>query len=192
MLRRRRAFQPVPLLASGAHIVRLALLSAILCSSAPSNARAYEEQLSADLALGYGGLAANAQLPDQLTSIDVGAAVGMSDWLVARTAFGYAALLGDGHPVHVGRGRFELAYMLDILQWVPLLGIGGGLWALDEPSSSGLRLRPTGHLWLGLDYLASREWTVGVDVRTGALWQRGEVSSFTEAQVRFSRLFELF
>lgn len=199
MLRRRTAFwgiaggrparsSHVRVRASGSFAVLVAALAALLTT--PRLARAYEEQVSADLALGYGVLSANPTLPLHLTGVDAGAAVGMSDWLVARVGLGYATLLGGDEALHVGRGRLELAYVLDVVQWVPLFGLGGGLWALDD--ASGLRMRPTGHLWLGVDYLASREWTIGVDVRSGGLWQRGELSSFTEAQVRFSRMFELF
>lgn len=181
MQRRRRAFRQI-----AASLV--ILLTAFATQT--GTARAYEEQLAVDVALGYGALAANGTLPGNLMSLDVGAAVGMSDWLVARSAFGYGALLGDGEVLNVGRGRLELAYLLDVLQWVPFFGVGGGLWALQGPS--GLGLRPTGHLWFGVDYLATREWTLGVDVRTGVLWQRGDVVSFTEGQLRFSRMFELF
>jgi hypothetical protein len=181
MQRRRRAFRQI-----AAFFV---VLLAALCSESRT-ARAYEEQLAVDVALGYGALAANDALPNNLVSLDVGAAVGMSDWLVARTAFGYGALVGEGEVLNLGRGRLEVAYLLDILQWVPFFGAGGGLWMLQGPS--GLGLRPTGHLWFGVDYLATREWTLGVDVRTGVLWQRGDVVSFTEGQLRFSRMFELF
>lgn len=155
-----------------------------------ATARAYEEQISADLALGYGALTGNDLLPTSLATANLGAAVGMSDWLVARAAFGYGALLGDGDVLHVGRGRLELAYLVDILRWVPFFGAGGGLWGLDGPS--GLGLRPAGHLLFGADFLATRTLTVGLDVRTGVLWQRGAVVGFTDGQVRFSRIFEMF
>jgi len=181
MQRRRRAFWRI-----AAPLV--ALLAALGLQS--GRAEAYEEQISADVALGYSGLAANDRLPGNLPAIDLGAAVGISDWLVVRTAFGYGALLGGGDMLHVGRGRLEVAYLLDILQWVPFFGVGGGLWALQGPS--GLGLRPAGHLWFGVDYLATREWTVGLDTRTGLLWQRGDTASFTEGQLRFSRTFEMF
>jgi hypothetical protein len=176
MSRRRRAF------------TRIAAWLIMLAST--HTAHAYEEQASLDVSLGYGGLAAGETLPSQLVAVDAGGAVGLSDWLVARVGLGYGALLGAESPLHVGRGRLELAYLLDILRWVPFFGVGGGLWALDGPS--GLGMRPEGHLWFGVDYLASRAWTVGVDVRTGAVWQRGELVSWTEGQVRFSRMFELF
>jgi hypothetical protein len=167
----------------------LAALLGGLYSGAP--ARAYEEQISADLALGYAALAANDRLASQLLAVDLGAAVGMADWLLIRAALGYASLFDKQHDLaHAGRVRLEGAYLLDILQWVPFFGVGGGLWALDGPS--GLALRPAGHLWVGIDYLATRRWTLGCDVRTGILWARGDVASFTEGQLRISRMFEMF
>jgi hypothetical protein len=179
---------PRPRRAFTCFAAQLALLLASVAGA--HTAHAYDEQASLDLALGYGALAANDRLPRHLLAIDAGGAVGLTDWLVARVGVGYGGLLGDAQTRNVGRGRLELAYLLDVLQWVPFFGVGGGLWALDGPS--GLGLRPEGHLWFGVDYLASRTWTYGVDLRSGVLWQRGDVVSWTECQVRLSRNFELF
>jgi hypothetical protein len=154
-------------------------------------ARAYEEQVSVDLALGYAGIVDPEPVPSQLLAVDLGAAVGVADWLVVRSALGYGLLFDREHELaQAGRLRLEGAYLLDVLQWVPFFGLGGGLWALEE--RSGLAVRPAGHLWAGVDYLATRRWTVGVDVRIGFLWMHGERVSFTEGQLRISRMFDVF
>lgn len=156
-----------------------------------AGARAYEEQVSVDLALGYAGLVNPEPLPTQLLAADVGAAVGIADWLVVRSAVGYALLFERDHELsQAARLRLEGAYLLDVLQWVPFFGVGGGLWVVGEPG--GLAIRPAGHLWFGVDYLAARAWTVGCDVRSGLLWMRGESVSFTEGQLRISRMFDVF
>jgi hypothetical protein len=167
----------------------LAALSCGLFASAP--ARAYEEQASLDLALGYAAFTGDQAPAKNLLSADLGGGLGIADWLVLRAALGYAARFDADHAsVHAGRLRFEGAYLIDVLRWVPFFGLGGGLWALGEPS--GLTLSPAGHLLFGVDYLATRSWTLGCDVRTGILWEHRQTAPFTEVQLRISRMFELF
>jgi hypothetical protein len=167
------------------------LLAALLGGLfAHSTARAYEEQVSVDLALGYAGIVDPEPLPSQLASLDLSAAVGIADWLVVRSALGYGLLFdGDHELAQAGRLRLEGAYLLDVLQWVPFFGLGGGLWVIER--GSGLEARPAGHLWVGVDYLATRHWSFGCDIRVGLLW-RGESVSFTEGQLRISRMFDVF
>jgi hypothetical protein len=165
-----------------------ALLGGLFTHSA---ARAYEEQVSVDLALGYAGVVDPEPIPSQLVSVDLSAAVGVADWLVVRSALGYGLLFGgDDELAQAGRLRLEGAYLLDVLQWVPFFGVGGGLWLLEE--RTGLAVRPAGHLLVGVDYLATRRWTFGCDVRIGLLWMKGESVSFTEGQLRISRMFDVF
>lgn len=177
MVRRRWAFT---------HFVAIfALLVAVT-----GHARAYEEQASLDLALGCVGIAATETLPAAGPTLDIGGALGISDFLVLRSAVGYAPLLDGRDTVHTGRARVEAAYLIDVLQWVPFFGLGAGLWGYGR--ASGFGVRPQGHVLFGIDYLWNRSWTVGVDVRTGGLLQRGEVAWYTEGQLRISRMFELF
>jgi hypothetical protein len=123
--------------------------------------------------------------------VDLSAAVGVMDFLVVRSAVGYGLLFdGESELAQAARLRLEGAYLLDVVQWVPFFGLGGGLWALEE--QSGWAVRPAGHLWVGVDYLATRRWTVGCDVRVGLLWMLGESVSFTEGQLRISRMFDVF
>ncbi|HEX6243810.1 MAG TPA: hypothetical protein VFZ61_23005 [Polyangiales bacterium] len=166
-------------------------------------ARAYEEQLGLELAVGYAnlgynetlsskGLTTQTILPANLAALDVGVSVGLGEWAVLRGALGYGALLEDPLKTRqVGRFRLEAAYLIDIVQWVPFLGLGGGLWLVQDPGA-GVDPRADGHIVFGIDYLATRAWTVGLDVRTGFLWGDGRAFNVTEGQLRLSRMFELF
>jgi hypothetical protein len=151
-------------------------------------ALAYEEQASLDVAAGAGLLPAST-LPPWTASLDVGAALGLSDMFVLRGAVGYANLFEAERRTHAGRARAELAYLIDVLRYVPYFGVGGSAWLLDD---SGLALRASGHVLFGLDFLYDRNWTIGVDLRTGIFWEPAGLSSMSEAQVRLSRMFDLF
>lgn len=170
------------------------VLAALLAGLfARSPARAYDDQVSVDLALGYAALVDVEPLPSNQMSVDVGAGVGVADWLVMRTALGYGLLFDAQHEQKQAvRFRLEGGYLIDVLQWVPFFGLGGGLWALEGKGNSGFAMRPTGHLWAGVDYLATRRWTVGCDLRFGMVWLHDDNRSFTEGQLRISRVFDVF
>lgn len=201
MPRRRSAFAR-----SWARVARFcAGLATLLALAAvgPLPARAYEEQLGLELAVGYANfnynetlssraLTPDTLLPANLAAVDVGVSVGLGEWAVLRGALGYGALIEDPLKMRqLGRVRVEAVYLIDIVQWVPFLGLGGGLWLVQEPGS-GVLPRGDTHLVFGIDYLATRSWTVGLDVRTGFLWGDGQAFTVTEGQLRLGRMFELF
>ena len=181
----------------------LSALSALLVLGAVGSARANEEQLGVELAGGYGYLAHNetlstraltfqSALPSNLPAVDLGVSIGLGDWVVLRGALGYGALLEDPMKTRqLGRVRVEAAYLIDIVQWVPFLGLGGGLW-LVQNLDHGVSPWGDTHIVFGIDYLATRTWTVGLDVRTGFLWGDGQAFNVTEGQLRLGRMFELF
>jgi hypothetical protein len=167
------------------------LLALTLCLLCSSGARAYEEQASFDLALGYAGIASSDTLRPHVGAFDLGASLGIKDFLVLRGALGYALLMEENAPTqHAGRARIELAYLVDVLKWVPFFGLGVGVWGVS--TRGDLAFLPAGHGVLGLDYLVTRALTLGVDVRIGMLLQSGDLVSFTEGQFRTSVMFDLF
>ena len=182
-------------------LIALALPLALLGGA--GRARAYEEQLGLELALGYANVGYNETLssealtpqtilPANLAGLDLGVSVGLGEWVVLRGALGYGLLLEDPLKTRqLGRFRVEAAYLIDIVQWVPFLGLGGGLWLVQDPGA-GVDPRADGHIVFGIDYLATRAWTVGLDVRTGFLWGDGQAFNVTEGQLRLGRMFELF
>jgi hypothetical protein len=183
--------------------VTCATLLIQLGDSCLSRARAYEDQLGLDLAVGYAwvtrsetlspeALPPGGALPSNLAALDLGVSFGVSDWLLLRGSLGYGLLLEDNMSTRqLGRFRIEGAYLVDIVEWVPFLGLGTGLWLVEDPGS-GVSPRGDVHLVVGLDYLATRSWTVGLDVRTGFLMGAGQVFNVTEGQLRLTRMFDLF
>jgi hypothetical protein len=45
---------------------------------------------------------------------------------------------------------------------------------------------------IGVDYLATRRWNFGADVRSAILFESGQLLNATDVSLRVSRLFELF
>jgi hypothetical protein len=175
MLRHRRAFSVA--------------LAAVCVFVLARPARAYEEQASLDLTAGA-LFVPGAKLPGAGAEVALGGALGISDMFVARALFGYAALFESGEVTNLGRARVEAAYLLDVLQVVPFFGLGASLWLYRE--ASAFQARPGVHALVGLDYLWSRTWTFGLDVRVGVLFEPGKVSNATDVQLRISRMFDLF
>lgn len=171
------------------------IVAAVACLLTSSGARAYDEQASLDLALGY-ALTVDDGASAQGASVDVGASLGLSDAVVARAMLGYATLVepryGERDIAHLGRLRVEGLYLLDVLQVVPFFGLGVTLTNNPNDTAS-LPLRPGAHLLLGVDYLVSRSWLVGLDVRTAILFVGdGQRLNATDIALRVSRTFETF
>lgn len=159
---------------------------------AAAPAHAYEEQASFDGSIAYTLLVPDAVLPAHGVALDLGAGLGLGDVAIVRASVGYALLRDSDSPTHhTGRLRAEALYLLDVLQVVPFFGAGGSLIAAST-SADGFQILPAGHLLLGVDYLASRRWIVGLDVRTGVVVEQGSVRSATDVALRISRMFELF
>lgn len=171
------------------HRKTFGLALAIVCAFVSARpAHAYEEQASLDFTAGA-LFVPGAKLPGAGGELALGGALGISDMFVARALFGYAALFEAGEVTNLGRARVEAAYLVDVLQVVPFFGLGASLWLYRE---GGFQARPGGHVLVGLDYLWSRSWTLGLDVRVGVLFEPGKVSNATDVQLRISRMFDLF
>jgi len=167
------------------------LLALWLCGWSAS-ARAYEDQASLDVGLGGVVTAGAASLAKGGPELSAGGALGLSDLFVLRAQGGYAPLFRAGHVQQVGRVRLEAAYLLDVLRVVPFFGLGANLWLYRSRVNDDFQARPGGHVLVGLDYLWSRSWTLGLDVRIGLVFEPGKVVSANEAQLRLSRMFDLF
>jgi hypothetical protein len=168
----------------------LGLLLAGDAGWAPRHARAYAEQASLDVSAGYLGVISSSTFLTNGIPLEIGAGMGISDLFVLRAGVGYEPRFAHGNVQQVGRLRTEIAYLVDVLRWVPFFGVGASLFGYDD--GTAFRVRPAWHLLLGLDFLANRQWVFGLDVRPGLLWQRSGATSINEAQLRVSRMFELF
>jgi hypothetical protein len=110
--------------------------------------------------------------------------VGHAGWsLVALNAADPSA--PPTHPTNVTNVDAGLAYVLDVLQWVPWISLEVGGYALQGGTIGGVKLEAGGALGLGLDYRLNRSWSVGVDVHQHLLLDMSTYPSFTQAMVRF-------
>lgn len=166
-------------------VVSLALLGAV------RKAGAYEEQWSLDGALGYALLVRDDWPTRQGAGIDLGAGIGLWDTVVVRGSLGYALLSDGARREQVGRFRAEGIYLLDVLQLVPFFGAGITLTTAQH-SDAQVPLRAGVHVVVGLDYLLSRAWIVGLDVRSGVLFEAGDPLNATDVSLRVSRMLEMF
>ena len=154
-------------------------------------AHAYEEQASLDMALGYASLVGSDYRLRQGAAAELGAGVGVSEHVVLRGNVGYATLVGRDDIQPTGRLRIEALYLLDVLQVVPFFGLGATVTTADD-SAARVPLRAGGHLLLGVDYLLSRSWVFGVDLRSALLAEGPHLRSATDLSLRLSRMFETF
>ena len=160
----------------------LFLLLAVLFSMIAwsSKADAYERQWQASLGLGYAHLSNGGGTAVQLASLPgFGASLGLSYGVNdALNIIGHADF--SMHPgdtsVLVGGGGVGIAYVLDIVQWVPWLGLTAGAYgvSIGEPCVSNVSVPcTTGRFGLslpfGLDYQLSRSFSLGAGGRYGLL-----------------------
>ncbi|MBX3270051.1 MAG: hypothetical protein KF729_07300 [Sandaracinaceae bacterium] len=169
------------------------LTALALVAALPASAAAYDRQVSLDVVAGWGLAPALEVAPNHGPSFGVASTIGLDD------AWGLGVQLGWAvHPpfanasdptFHVGVFGVEVLYYLDILAVVPFFGVGvdllptvqGDRWAVDFAA----------HLRVSLDYLASREITIGVDVRPYILWTNLSVDPiYLTFQARLSVLFD--
>lgn len=137
----------------------------ILCSTA-SGALAFERQWHAGVDVGLAGVSWNDEVRGGYGG-GLHLAYGLTD--------SYNLLLevgGSSHPLEAGQpaldvahGAFGMAYTLDVISWVPYMGllVGGYRFAGAELEEADHRLGFQGAL--GLDYRPSRSWAVGLQLR---------------------------
>lgn len=143
-------------------------------------AEAYERQWQAAFGLGYsqlynggGTTAAKGILPG--FGANLGLSYGINDaWnVIGRADFSFQP---GATPVFVAGGGAGIAYVLDVLQWVPWLGVtvdGYGVMALDPCVATNDLSCSNGRLGFsglgGIDYQVSRSFSIGGVARYGVL-----------------------
>ncbi|MDH5671690.1 MAG: hypothetical protein OEZ06_06045 [Myxococcales bacterium] len=145
----------------------LALLGFALLLSRASPARAYEDQLTVGLDLGY-ALSAGDRDSTHGALLALQASVGLSAVWSARARLG-AALHPASPTMQLGLVGGELLYLIDILELVPVFGLGADAMLRRYPDTTAdppeQRLDAAVHALLGLDYLLSRSLILGLALR---------------------------
>jgi hypothetical protein len=178
------------------HCTRFAALTGIVLScvfsvlcALPRRAFAYGEQAELHLAAGYLGAVNATPISSTGAALDLGFGIGLNDMFMTRAALGYGATLDNARVLSLGRAGVEVLYLVDVLQIVPFFGLGVGAWLFDDDA---LTVAPHAFGTVGLDYLATRTWLFGVDIRLGMLLFEDSLRATTQAQIRCSRTFDLF
>ena len=143
------------------HAAACAAIATTLASSA--GAVESEHHLGIDVganALVLGGVGSD-------TGLTVGAhwTYGLTDQFDLMVEGAWSVEAFGGHAGSVANADAGVSYVLDVLQWVPYIGVLVGGYELWGSEIGGPKLLPGGVLALGLDYRISRALAVGVSVR---------------------------
>lgn len=159
-----------------------------VAAGCPGRARAYEDQLTLGLGLGYAAVVTDG-LPPHGALAQVSASIGLDDVWTVQASLSYALHPG-AEPLHVGIVGAELIYVLDVLEVVPFFGLGADAIGTVREGHAGVDA--AAHVILGVDYLASRSWLVGLDVRPYVLFTRLSTDPvYITVSARISLVFDL-
>ncbi len=106
--------------------------------------------------------APTASLPRHGALFELSGSMGLSATLSLRARLSYAFHPAD-RPLHVGLAGADLLYLVDVLEVVPYFG--AGLDGVGRARGGSLRMDGAVHLVAGLDYLASRQLALELDLR---------------------------
>lgn len=130
-------------------------------SAAPS--AAYEDRGTLGIEAGYGVVViTDTTLPQHGALFGLELSLGLGDQFAVRAHADYGYHPGDDE-MHVALFGLEGLYLVDIVQVVPYFGLGIDGIATVYQDAAGLELGF--HVIVGLEYLLSRSWLIGLDVR---------------------------
>jgi hypothetical protein len=172
----------------------LALLAAVLAFALTREAGAVEQEHHLGVDLGVGMLT----ISDQSTP-DIGAGVGLhytygltdqfnliSEVQYSRVAFNAISQADPPtHPANVGNADVGVAYVLDVMRWVPYFGGLAGAYVLDGGTIPGNLVLPGAELAVGMGYLLTPVWSLGIEASEHFLFTDMSLyTSFTNVVVR--------
>lgn len=151
----------------------MALLGVVVC--APSTALAYEDQATLSLEVGWAGVIDSSTLPANGVDVGLVAGFGITDAWGIQGVLSYN-IFPDERRLQMGVAGLEAIYLLDIVRFVPLFGFGvdGIVSGYGGSTRGDFAL----HALLGVDYLISARWFVGVDAR--GYWVATNANSFLD------------
>ncbi len=152
------------------------------------SAQAYEGQLSFGPQAGYAVLLADSSLNNHGLALGATGSYGLDDTWTLRANGMYAYHPGS-EAWHASMLGVEIIYLLDILEWVPFIGIGGeGLVTVID---SDFKLNGAANLIVGLDYMLARDMVIGLDIRPIVVFSSlDELPAYLTATLRFEWLFD--
>lgn len=152
----------------------IALSAAVLAFAFAREARAVEQEHHIGVDLGLGiltvsdrstpfvgptfGLHYTYGITDQFNLI-----AGAQYSLVAPNASSATESSTHTHPANLWNADVGVAYVLDVLRWVPYFGGLVGAYVLDGGTISGNLVLPGAQVVVGLGYLLTPAWSVGVE-----------------------------
>jgi hypothetical protein len=145
---------------------RLALLAVLL---APLPAAAVEGESAIGLTLRFATLSAGAADGDgDVSGVGGGLGVdyqrGFGDTWWFRAAVGGAAYSVEGSASYSAIGSLGVTYAVDVIKYVPYVGIAGGAVVVGGGEVDG-RVEPYLELGVGIEVLQSTTFSWGLDVR---------------------------
>jgi hypothetical protein len=176
------------------HLTRTTLFSALsaaaLAWSLAGTAHAFEREWH--FGVGLGAAAANGYRVAPAANLY--AAYGISDVFDLRLE-----VLGARHfvtPVDSGvrlppsvfyGGKLALSYKIDVIQWIPYVALTAGYLGVTQPIEPYAAGQPSAGVLAGLDYVASRNFGLGVAVNYDYAFHPGAAYAalFLRAEYRF-------
>lgn len=153
------------------HLDRLlvGLLVLAAASLVPRPASADKGQKRFGVQAGFAGLSSEGSFAGYGGGLTFG--YGLTDAWTLRldgTASSNQATDKGGRSLVLGQS-IGVQYALDVIEFVPFFGVYASLYELRGGGLAGTQLKPALSLGVGLDWLASRSFAFGVDVRIHAL-----------------------
>jgi len=68
-------------------------------------------------------------------------------------------------PAEIDRATVGIGYVVDIVRWVPTIGVLVGGYRLSGGTIDGSLFLPGAEIAVGIDYQLSRQWAIGLGVR---------------------------
>ena len=133
-----------------------------VAAALPAPARAYEDQATVGVAVGYAGMPDSQVLPRNGLQLALSAGGGFGDAWNLQGLLSHSVYF-DAEPLHMSMAGLETVYALDLVRWVPLLGAGldGLLTVRNRRTRGDFAL----HGLLGFDFLINPRWIFGADAR---------------------------
>lgn len=124
-------------------------------------AYAYDGQVTVGLGAGPAFRFADSE-PKYGANLELNASLGLSDIWTIRGFLSYS-IHPDNKPLHGFFTGLEILYLLDVLEFVPYFGVG--IDGVGSLRSNRLTIDAAAHAVLGIDYLFSREFFLGLAIR---------------------------